>query len=665
MMKIRKPMFGAAYYPEVWPEAEIEREIPYMKEAGMNVMRIAEFAWSRLEPREGVFDFDWLHRVVERLGREGIATLLCTPTCTPPAWLTAAHPEVLIMNDLGVRGQHGARRHACPNHPVYRDYCRKIVTRLGEAFGGDERVIGWQIDNELYMPGGWGPANRGCCCPVCHGAFIDAMRKKFATVEAMNAAWCLDLWSQAYSDFAQLPVPRADIGHHPSLLTAWMRFQSDSYAAFAAAQAEILHRLSKAPVGTDMMPTLGLSYRDTNRTLDVVQFNHYHGMAQTWVTVFWMDYLRTLKEAPFWNTETSTCWNGGTSANGYREPGYCRVNSWLPAALGGEATLYWLWRSHWSGQEDMHGSVLTSAARPLHTFGEVKEVGRGFEACAEVLSATRPVKSGLALHFSDEAWWQFQFQPMVNGFRYNDKLPHLAYRPLLGAQLRPDVIDPSCPLEEYRVVFSPFLPCLEEQGLQGRLARWIEAGGLWVAGPLTDVRNLEASKYAHAPYGVLEDWAGVRGLYQIPGDPRDFALRWKDGRPGKGSVWYDSFEPQSDTEILAFYTEGPMAGRAAITRRAKGKGAVIALGTMPQPDDLATLMAALCKEKGILPAFPAAPNILAVPRAGQGKRALCVIELENKPGWIRLPHPMKNLLDGKLVKGKVAIAPYTVMFLEG
>ena len=660
MKRFEAPYLGAAYYPEDWPLEQIDEDIALMKQAGMNVMRIGEFAWSRMEPREGKFDFDWLHLAVDKLGQADIATIMGTPTCTPPIWLVEKHPEVLVVGDNGRISQHGARRHACPNNRMYRDYCAKIVTKLAEEFGKDENVIGWQIDNELYPE----PRNgRGCCCPVCHKKFQVSTCKKFSNIEALNKAWGTDLWSQTYQSFSQLPIPRSDTWHHPSLLTEWMDFQSDSYIEFTEHQAEILHKLCGQPVGTDMMCLGGIDYYKMHRNLDIVQVNNYHQESDLWKVVFWYDMIRSQKDRPFWNTETSTCWPGATTANKYKSPGFCRANSWLPIALGAEAVLYWLWRSHWSGQELMHGSVISSCGRGLHTIDEVKEIAAGFRASAEFINETRCVNSGLAVHFSSLAWLMFEFQPLVNDFRYGEKLIESFYRSLMEASLRADVIYPAASLDSYRVVCSPFLPTLDEAGLRERIEAWIKAGGTWIVGPLSDNRTINATKFTHAPFGSLEQWTGAYCKYQIPGDPRDFALRWSDGIESAGSIWYDGLEARG-AEALATYTEGPLKGLAAALRRKVGKGQIILLGTMPGREHLKKLLLSVCSQAGIEPAAQASPNLLVVPRKGKAAEGLIAVEHGNCPASLTLTRPATDLLTGRKYTGNVEIQPYGVMVLK-
>ncbi len=659
MSIITPPYLGAAYYPEDWPEGQVDQDIALMKRAGMNVMRMGEFAWRRMQPSEGVYDFAWLHDVVERLDRAGIASILGTPTATPPAWLTQRYPEVLAVDEKGRPGSHGTRRHACSNNPLYRELCAAIVSRMAEEFGREPAVIGWQIDNEVHVQG-----PRGCCCSVCVGEFVGSLERRYGTIDALNAAWDLNLFSMAYDSFSQVPVPRSDVWHHPSLLTAWMSFQGESQVDFCRHQADILHSLCTQPVGTDMMPILGVSHAHMHRFLDVVMFNHYNTPENLWQAAFWMDACRPLKPVPFWNTETSTCWFGGTTASSLPEPGFGRANTWLPIALGGEANLYWLWRVHWAGHELMHGGVISSAGRPLHVFPEVQEIAAGLQSASTFLSGTRPTASGLALHMTTTAFWMLEYQPMVKGFQYREALIERVYRHLFNAHLRPDVIDPSVDLAPYRIVLSPFLPWLGEDGLQDRLWKWMTAGGTWVAGPLTDTRNSDAAKYTHAPYGVLEEWAGVRGVYEIPGDPRQFRARWERGGEFEGSLWYDSFELKGGT-ALATYTEGPMKGAAVIVQRKIGNGRIIVLGTLPEAAALTELLLRTAAEAGAAAPSIASPNLLVVPRAGSAGRGLIAVELEGRVASMDLDTPGTDLLSGRAhPRGTVEIPPYGVVVLK-
>jgi beta-galactosidase GanA len=649
------PYLGSAYYPEAWPAAQGAEDVALMKRAGMTVARLGEFAWSTMEPESGRYEFGWLHDAIDRLANAGIAVVLGTPTCTPPLWLAQRHPEILAVGDDGVTAQHGARRHACPTSPVYRGHCRRIAERMAREFAAKPNLVGWQIDNEVYPQG-----RRGCCCASCTAHFRQAMRAKFGTIEALNEAWCLALWSQQYGSFDDLCAPRGDTWHHPSLLAEWMLAQSEAFAEFVEEQAEVLHALAPQPVGTDMMPLLGVDYRRIHRSLDLVQFNHYHDPEDLWDAALWMDWCRTLKPRPFWNTETSADYPGNTVSCAYRGRGYSTVNSWLPVALGGEANMYWLWRVHRAGQELMHGGVVTSAGRPGLAWDEIRGVADGFARAGEFLRGTTPDAGGIAIHQSTRAWWCFSFQPILTGNHYARWLSDWFYRPVARAHFRPDVIDPAAELDRYRVVFSPMLANLDEGGLRQRLLRWIEDGGTWIAGPWTDIRDSNFAKFAHGPFGSLEEWTGVRCVREVPAG-RPIAMRWEDGgAPFAGEKWCCGFDPRG-AERLATCTGEPLEGLAGVVRVRRGKGTIILLGTFPSEPDLARLVAEACAGQGIPPAAKASPNVLVVPRSGGAGRGAVVLEMHNQPGTLTLPEPCTDLLTGRRLAGEVAVAPFSVL----
>ncbi len=662
MGKILPPYIGAAYYPEDWPNDQVEPDLAAMKDCGVNVVRLAEFAWSSLEPKEGTYTFGWLHHIVSRLGDAGIAVILGTPTCTPPIWITQKHPDIFTVMSNGTAMQHGARRHACPNNETYRKYCAEIVKKMALEFGHDENVIGWQIDNELI------PSQpRGCFCPVCQKKFRERLKKKYKTIENLNHTWGTKLWSMEYGSFDEIPAPRADMWHHPSLIQEWLEFQSDSYIEYANLQADIIHQYATQPVGTDMMPTFGINYYKISRKLDLIQFNHYNRMENLWQAAFWMDYIRPLRKKPFWNTETSTCWSGASMVRGgYLDKGFCLINSLLPYALGGEANLYWLWRAHWSGQELMHGSVLSTSGRPMYMYGEVQSVTEICKKAQRFLLNTKPVRTGLALHVSCSNSLMFDSQGILEGFHYKENLLDSFYHPMLHSQFRPDLLEPSLPLDGYRVIFTPFLLNLDGGNLRARIEAWVLGGGTWIVGPLSDIRTACGTKYIHSPFGSLETFAGITLKYSVPCSRENlFPAEWKDGTLWDGHAWFDGFELKG-AEGLAFYTEDAreLSGLAAVTDKKVGKGRVIVLGSIPSESSFQKLLYSVCSAAGIKPAAKASPNLLAVPREGKGLKGMFVLELEHKAGKLLLNTPMTDLITGKTYNGEIKIPPYGALILE-
>lgn len=661
--KSEAPWFGAAYYPEDWDHSVMQEDIQLMHEAGMNVVRIGEFAWSSMEPSDGEICFDWLDEVVNTMTGEDIAVIMGTPSATPPSWLTSKYPDMLMMHDTGVRRQHGERRHCCSNHPQYNAYTKRVVEMMAKRYAGHSGIIGWQIDNEICY------ANRGCFCPHCVDGYREFLKDKYHTINELNARLNLKLWSMEFFTFDDIPAPAERTWAHPSLIADWCTFQSLSNARFVSMQADILRKEGvTVPIGTDMMPVLEQDYITTNQNLDVVQFNHYHDHTNLYSLVFWNDFLRGLKDRPFWNTETSTCWGGATYPAGYRPVGFCTVNTWLSYAMGAEACLYWLWRSHWAGHEMMHGSVISSSGRPMHTFDEVKKIGSGLEKIKDVLTKTKVVSSGIGLHMSHNASSLFRAQSIskeLDGWAvYIWKLKELFYKPLLNVQLRPDILDPSADISGYKVVITPFLPYLDEAGLKERIMKWVRNGGFWIVGPLTDIRTEDGTKYKTAPHGSIEELAGVRIKYQIPAYPQEFTAQFRNDTGFHCYVECAGYEAVHGTEILAQYIDEPLKGLAAITHRKYGKGSICVLGTVPSENAYAELIMSACDKAGISPLASAESNLAIIPREGNEKVMFC-IEYMGKSGVLSLEHPAIDLLSGRKLSGDVTVNPFEVLCLKG
>ena len=653
----KAPWLGVAYYPEDWPEEEIDRDVQRMKDIGITAARIAEFAWHRMEPRPGEFDFSFFHRVVNKLGEAGIAVVMGTPTATPPRWLSRLYPDVFVERENGRTMQHGGRRHCCSNNPHYNDYCMRIVEKMAQEFADDPYVVGWQIDNEIYT------GDMGCFCPNCQAAFRERLRNKFKTIDALNEAWNLNIFSQWYDDFADISAPR-DAWHNPHLVQAWREFQNDSHIGFVHRQADILHKYVKVPVGTDTMPVNGMDYRRMTEKLDIVEFNHYNTPENLHACSFWFDFLRTLKDRPFWNTETATCWNGSVAINQSVKPeGFCRANSWLPIALGGEANMYWLWRTHWGGHELMHGAVLDTTGREMHTTGEVRDVAQGYEKAADFINGTR-VKTDVAIHFTSLSWNMNLAQPVVNGLKYAPTVQDRFYKPAVSLGLRPDVIDAAQPLDAYKLIVTPLVMCLEEHDLAARMAEWARKGGTWVVGPLSDVRNMEGARYTDRFYGTLEALTGVRWCYGVPDTEGHVKAEWQDGTPFQGDTWFEMSEDcGQDTLVRVTAGHSAFLNKSLVTCRKVGEGQVILLGAIPSEKDAARLLSLACGAAGVK-GVEVEGDVMAAPRSGEAGEGLMLVEYGAKDATVTLPAPMTDLLTGRRLEGRVALKPYDVLVLK-
>lgn len=659
MFKVRKPIFGSNYYPEAWERTEIDKDLDLMVKLGLNCVRIAEFAWATMEPEDGKFDFSLFREVVDKCRERGISVILGTPTACPPQWLANKHPEIFAVAIDGTHQTIGGRRDVCPGSEVYLKYCDRIVEEMAKEFGRDDNVIGWQIDNEIEPERG-NLGAMGCTCDECEKRFREYMKKQYdGDIAALNREWGTGVFSLRYRSFDDLRKPSPRVWAHPSYNFWWIKFQNDAQLDFIRRQREIIAKYSDAPVGHDSMPIFCLDYDGLMRDMDIMQFNHYNDVSNFREATFWYDLMRPMKNRPFWVTETSCCWNGSTTANGMRPKGFNNANVWLSVFLGAELVNYWLWRSHYGGHELMHGACVSSCGRPFHVGNEIKELSDELKLTSDVICGTRPVTSGIALHCSTPANETFRFQNMAQGFAYCRDLQRYFYSPLADIQLRPDVITPSHPVDEYKLVFTPFMPDLTEADLIGRMLAWTKNGGTWVVGPMSDNRNRSGAKFTDRALGNLENIAEVRQEFYLPGGEA-YPVGFACGASGNSlPVFYEAYTVSGKAETVAEFSDGEyIKGYSAITSTPYGKGKIIILGFVPSPETLQEFAKFLAAEKGVKPLTTADKNVVTVMREGENGRAFAAIETSRENGKVTLPIGGVNAFDGKAYdKGEEVILP--------
>lgn len=655
---MKTPFLGTAYYPEDWDESQVAYDIGMMKKAGISCARIAEFSWRAMESRPGEYDFGWLHRVVDALREAGIGVVMGTPTATPPVWFWRAHPEAAVLSASGERANHGGRRHFCSNNPDYIRACRTIVEKLGQEFGRDPAIIGWQIDNEIYHSD-----NTSCVCPDCVRRFHDRLRREYGDAEGVNRRWDLNLFSQAYDDIEEIPAP-IHAWHNPHILYEWDMAHEEADVEFITMQADILRKYTDAPIGTDMMPMLGIDFEAMNEKLDVVQFNHYNPEGNLDAPILFFDMLRTVRPSRFWNTETAPQWPGSTAAAwAMQGEGFCRVNSWLPVALGGEANMYWLWRQHWAGHELLHGHVLSPEGRPSHVFGEIRQTADDFAKASDFLSGTTP-DTQVALHFTSKSWKLFRLQSVFNGHNYEYDVRSVDTA-LHRMGVTPDVLGARHSLDGYKVLVSPEVFSLEDAGLNDRIRAFVENGGVWVAGPLTDVRNSIGAHYTDRAMGMVEELTGARLDYSICNDNRHLKAAFTDGTPVSMRTWVECFTLPENAEVIASITEGysALVGKAVCARIPVGKGQVILCGVIAEGDTLRRILGTALDLAGIRQ-YKTTGALTVVPRAGEAGNGLVLTEIAGQPASIELDKAMTDILTGRTVGGHLDVAPYEVLVLR-
>ncbi len=567
--------FGNAWYPEHWPQQRWREDVRLMREAGMNVCRIAEFAWSSMEPVESSYEFDWLEKAVALLAENDIAVVLGTPTAAPPAWLTFHHPDTLAVEANGLHAQHGNRCHASPLSTTYHKYCRRIVEQMAQRFGKDKRVIGWQIDNEY---------NRVDYSEYARRQFQLFLKNRYGSLESLNQHWSTAYWSQTYRQWEEIPIPIG--GHNPGLMLAFRHFVTSVWREFQRIQIDAIrqHAGPEQWIASNFMGWFdSFDHFEVCKDLDLVTWDWYVGTGHhDYVeTGLLHDLNRGYKRRNFWIMETqpgSVNWGG---VNNMLNRGEARCMALHAAAHGADGLLYWQWRPALGGQEQLHGSLLGADGKPRPFYTEAAEIGADFARLSEAVQNTAPQAKAAMLHSFDSRW-AINFQRHHKDFDPAIYMLH-CYRPLIQRGVTVDVTDTEAPLEGYKLLIAPALTVLPDS-LPERLQQWVEAGGTLLLTPRTGQKDRHNALFPVLQPGPLRELAGTetREYYALH-EPVPIEAVWAGAETGEAHIWAEMLCPlQPQVQVIARYgaCNGWLDGMPAATRLQVGDkgGQVIVLG---------------------------------------------------------------------------------------
>ena len=577
---------GCAYYPEYWGVDRINIDAPLMREAGINVVRIGEFAWSRLEPSEGEFTFDWLHQSLQALQRHGLKVLLCTPTATPPAWLVRKHPEMLLQREDGTRMRHGMRRHYCLTSKVYRRHVERIAGEMAKQTREYTNILGWQIDNEL------GPESGRCYCESCQQGFRDWLKDRYGSIEGVNRAWATGFWSEDNFEWSDI---RFHIDRHtvaPSRAIDMLRFLSEAWVAFAVHQRDVIRSwqpeslVTTNSMGMPLYPDLD-QWRLFEDSLDVACNDAYFDINPMANGAAAHDLFRSYKSGrAHWITET-----GCGALNHGRPPKADQYRAWMWCSIahGADAWMVFRWRSCLSGQEQELQGILEHSGHPGHRFRAVKD------SFAEVIRLMPELKALPAPDAPVSILNDLDSHRLYMASRTGtdiDSDPMPIYRQLWSRAAGVRFQRPGIPIEPgVRLLVIRNQPLADEA--QARLLEsFVEQGGtVLVIGQLA-MRDSCGNYLPEFGPGYLRKSVGVDcvgGMYLIggAGPNAGIALEMREHTPvglsgtlagvsfsGKADRWIGDLQATTAT-VLARFTEEAYAGQPALTEQEYGKGRFI------------------------------------------------------------------------------------------
>jgi beta-galactosidase len=650
-------LMGVAWYPEQWPESRWEEDLRLMEAANLKVVRIAEFAWSRMEPLEGHYDLDWLERAISLAAKHHMVSVVGTPTATPPAWLTQKYSETLRMEPNGQRVTHGNRAHASVTSPRYLEFCRRIAEQMAIRLGHNPNVVGWQIDNEY----GYALMSYDA---VTSQRFQDRLKAKYKTLDNLNTHWTTAYWSESYDNWAEIPIPVG--GHNPGLMLEWKRFVSQAWDEYQRNQIDVIrkHADPRQFITGNLMGFFdGFDHYQITEPLtfaswdDYVGSGHidpaYNGLAH--------DLTRGFKRQNFWVMETQPGAVNWAPVNNFLNRGEARAMAWQAIGHGADDVNYWQWRSALNGQEEIHGVLVGPDGTPVPFYDEVSQTAHEFAQVESSFRDTIPV-SQVALLYSYDSHWAIQFQKHTE--KYDDiGLLKSYYRALHHLSQSVDVVSAYAPLDSYKLVVAPSLNVLPKD-LGDHLLEYVRNGGQLVLGPRSGMKDEFNALLPQRQPGYLADALGAR-VEQYYALEKEFPVFGTWGS-GTASIWADQLKTRvPDAEPLLKYgkSNGWLDDQPAAVTRSYGKGRITYIGAILDDKLMAAAAEWMVQKSGVIPVFGALPEGVEVSRRmGGGKQVFILINYAQESRRVALPHPMKALLDNKQAE-TLELAPYGVSVL--
>ncbi len=591
-------MLGVCYYPEHWPESWWSDDARRMREIGISFVRIGEFAWSRLEPEHNRFDWGWLDRAIDVLGKAGLKIVLGTPTATPPKWLVDLHPDILPFDEKGVPRGFGSRRHYTFASKAYLRESRRIVEVLAKRYGKNAFIVGWQTDNEFGCHDtvlSWGPEDLK--------GFREWLRQKYQSTEQLNDAWGNAFWSMDVRGFDAIALPHLAVTEtNPAAKLDFWRFQSEQVVAYNKMQCDLIRAHSPGRwITHNMMGFFNeFDHWALGDDIDFASWDSYptgfterlpfsEAEHMRWaltghpdMAAYNHDLYRGIGRGRWWVMEQQPGPVNWAPWNPVPKKGMVRLWTHEALAHGAEVVSYFRWRQAVSAQEQMHAGLNLPGKSEWSQGGlEAIEVGKELASLGPL---PPPGKAPVAMVHDYEASWITRIQPQGITFRF-DELMLRWYEAVRRLGLDVDFIRPGGNLKGYALVLVPTMPFVSDAAERAFAA----ADGVVLYGPRTGSKTRHHAIPENLPPGPIQSLVKARVLEVSslrPGLSETVGGKVK----GTASRWREYLEVQGG-EVLGRFAEGD----AALV--ASGKQHYLAC--WPDGGLLASVMALVAKKAGL------------------------------------------------------------------
>jgi beta-galactosidase len=643
-----------------------------MREAGVNLVSLGIFSWSRLEPQEGKFDFDWLDRIMNLLHEGGISVDLATATASPPPWMSHAHPEMLPVLADGVRLWPGGRQHYCPSSPIYREGTRRLVDALATRYAEHPALVMWHVGNEYgcHVP--------ACFCDVSAKAFRKWLTQRYGDIEGLNKAWGTDFWSQRYSSWDEvLPPRRTPTWPNPTQQLDFMRFSSDELLECYEIEHSVLTaRTPNIPVTTNFMRFFKpLDYWKWAEREDIVTDDVYQdpldpeaGMRAAMAG----DLMRSLgKGKPWILMEQSPSRVNWREVNAPKLPGQMRLWSLQAVARGADGVMFFQWRQSRAGAEKFHSAMVPHGpTQSSPTWHEVVQLGAELRGLDAVSGSKVPADVAILLDW--ESWWALELPSKPSNRIQQIEQLEAYYRPLFDANVTADFARPTDDLSRYKLVIAPSLYLVNDAGA-ANIAAYVEKGGnllmSFFSGIADTNEHIRLGGYPQPFVRVL----GLQVLDWVPlGDSENVGIQFADDGGSNGStggatgdMWAELIDVHG-AEVMATFASSHLNGSPAVTLNRFGAGSAQYVSTALDPVALTNLVRSTCRRVGVSPVLEVPAGVEAVRRDTPGGSILFLMNHGEGTAEIVVPRDAVSLNGGKAMKdGRLQLEPRDVAILRG
>ena len=665
-------LHGGDYNPEHWlntPEIWDE-DMRLMQVIKCNAMTLGIFSWSSIELKEGVFQFEWLDKIMDKLSNNGMFAVLATPSGSKPAWLSEMYPEVCRVNAQGVREKHQKRHNHCRTSPLYREKCGIINTHLANRYKNHPALIVWHVSNEYN--------GEPCHCDLCYEAFRVWLKQKYISLENLNHAWWAQFWSHTFTDWSQIrPLDESIHG----LMLDWKRFNSDQTINFFKAECESLRQITpNVPITTNFVGISNtLDYWKFAQEVDVVSWDSYpdyHDRPDDWLnavnTSFLHDLNRSFKKKPFMLMECSPSVTNWKTVNKLKRPGLHILESMQCIAHGGDTIQYFQWRKGRGGREKFHGGVVDHFPNEQsRVFREVASLGKMLASLDDIVGTTTPAE--VAILFDWENNWAIDNSsgPRQDNKNYEQTcVDH--YRSFWSAGVPCDIVCEDSDFVGYKLLIAPMLYMIRP-GVAERIQAFVSQGGTFVSTYLTGMVNENDLCFQNGFPGPLRNLLGIWAeeidvLYDNESVEIVSTLDNNFGLKGTYSAEIYCELIHAETAIvLANYGSEFYAGKPAATVNYVGKGRAFYIASRNeyrfQSDFYQFLIKDLSLKRALEVDLPT--GVTAQIRTDGVKEFIFILGFNREIISIDLKvSKYRNRLNGEILSGKINLPAYTAMILE-